>query len=164
VIAEVYFAWEQIPEELFDGKRDRAYAQSIAAREGFFRDLVALRAADGSIDRFLSAALLNEAFRGVRDYRDILRTWLFSLRLDQREKLPRIELEPVDSIVAEAAADDRYVVKGRGLLARTERRTRGRDIAMALLIQRWGLTSVQAHRSMIDRVLASQPGGSANYS
>ena len=91
VIAEVYFAWEQIPEELFDGKRDRAHAQSIAAREGFFRDLVALRSAESSIDRFLRRALLNEPFRGVHNHRDILHAWLSPLRDDQRSRPSHVE-------------------------------------------------------------------------
>ncbi len=91
VITEVYFAWEQIPEDLFEGKRDRAYAQSIAVREGLFRDLVALHAADGSIDRFLTTALLNKSFRKVPNSGEVLHAWHVPLRLDQAEQPQRVE-------------------------------------------------------------------------
>src|SRR6185295_3028955 len=102
VITEVYFAWEQIREGLFDGKHDRAYARSIAAREGFFRDVVVLRAAEGSIDSFLTAAYLNASFRKARNDREILRAWLASMSLDQRARVEHVAVNLQPETVAES--------------------------------------------------------------
>jgi tetratricopeptide (TPR) repeat protein len=82
-ITEVYVAWEQVPSDLFEEKDDKAYVQSIAVREGFFHDLVALRMVAGSIDAFQVKALLNSSYRAIRNHRDILRAWLVPLRLDR---------------------------------------------------------------------------------
>jgi len=109
VITEVYFAWEQIREGLFDGKHDRAYARSIAAREGFFRDVVVLRAAEGSIDSFLTAAYLNASFRKARNDREILRAWLASLSLDQRARVEHVAVNLQPETVAESVENIRQV-------------------------------------------------------
>ena len=82
VITEVYFAWEQVPEGLFDGKRDRAYVQAIAVREGFFRDLVGLRATAGSFKGFEEKVLHKSSFRALPNYEEILREWMVPLRGD----------------------------------------------------------------------------------
>jgi hypothetical protein len=108
-IAEVHFAWEQIPEDLFEGKRDRDHARSIAARAGLFRDLTAIREAEGSLDGFLKTALANKSFQKVHNRRDILRTWLVPLRLERRAQPLRIELDLVGSTVAEPAKEDRQL-------------------------------------------------------
>jgi hypothetical protein len=93
VIAEVHFAWEQIPENLFDGKRDRAYVRSSAVREGMFCDLVALRAGKGSIDSFLKTAYLNVQFRRISSHREILQAWLSPLRLDEMVQPRTVEAD-----------------------------------------------------------------------
>lgn len=110
VIAEVYFAWEQIPEELFDRKRDRSKAQSIAVREGFFRDLVALRAVESVVDSFLRTALLNKPFRRVHNRREILHAWMGPLR-SQATEPERDEVSLHAATVAEDTPIERLKLK-----------------------------------------------------
>lgn len=61
-IAEVHYAWEMIPAEVF-GQEERASVRAQAAQEGLFRDLVLLRAAESPVQPFLVSSLLRSKIR-----------------------------------------------------------------------------------------------------
>lgn len=118
VIAEVDFAWKQISEGLFANKGDKAYAQSIAVREGFFRDLVGLHARAGSFKGFEQRALHNSSFRALPNYDYILREWLTPLRAnsapDDLEKSS--ELAPRKAALSGPFASIRWIWKNGQLI------------------------------------------------
>src|SRR3954454_19793684 len=92
-IAEVYIGWENVPENVFLGDEDREYAQTIAVREGFFRDLVNMHVVAASVDSFLVSALLNVRFRTIRNYREILLAWIAPLRLNRQLVSSRTDVD-----------------------------------------------------------------------
>jgi small subunit ribosomal protein S4 len=79
-IAEVYFAWEQIPSPVFGTQADREFAASVVVREGLFRDLVLIRSQQKPLATFQFTHLDNAVFREVWNHREIALAWLSPLR------------------------------------------------------------------------------------
>lgn len=76
VIAETHGAWVSIPGHLFGTDNDRQHVLSLAVREGLFRELVATRAAEESLDGFVAKSLTKPTFRELPNARQALESWV----------------------------------------------------------------------------------------
>ncbi|HEY3568400.1 MAG TPA: tetratricopeptide repeat protein, partial [Thermoanaerobaculia bacterium] len=132
-ITEVYLAWEGVPESVFLENENREYAQTIAVREGFFRDLTNLCAAATSVDNFLISALLNVRFRTIRNHREVLQAWVAPLRLNRQLASPRADVDLNDEYPELSSEDDQ---KSRGGAYLLEKINRQKDSIVSAMIQR----------------------------
>lgn len=103
VIAEVHEAWERIPTHLFGTEDDRQHALSVAVKAGLFRDLVAIRAAHGAVDDFISKSLVNPPLANTQK---ILRLWVEGLKEPDAWTAPAPRVSYVAEDVVEYLADD----------------------------------------------------------
>ncbi len=102
-VRDVFDAWEQIPDRVFGEERNRSCALSVAIREGFFRQLVILRAEHRPVDGFLIEALRNAAFSRARNHRGILHDWFSPLREPKSSVPVDVDFDPGAQFVAEGA-------------------------------------------------------------
>jgi len=122
-VHDVFDAWEQIPDRVFEEERNRSFALSTAIREGFFRQLVILRAEHRPINEFLIEARRNAAFSRTRNHRDILRDWLAPLR-EPKSLTPTLHgvFDRSDQFVAEGDEEAQQWSRGsRELLVQIDR-------------------------------------------
>jgi restriction system protein len=165
VITEVYSAWKQIPEDLFEKKGDRTYTQSIAVREGFFRDLVVLLEAESSLDGFLSRSVANKAFQGVHNLGDILRAWLVPLRLKERAQSRRIEVNLGYSTILEDAEVHWPFPKNLSFagreseLAELREALLGRKLRSVAIVGVGGMGKTTLAKHVADAISSEYPGG-----
>ncbi len=81
LIFQVRSACDEIPGKYFDSSEDRSYFQSIAVREGLFKELVKIKAQERTVDSFLFESMTKPDIIGLRNYRQILHAWIEPLKL-----------------------------------------------------------------------------------
>lgn len=83
-IAEIAWAWREIPDEVFGSPGERAEAQTAAMRGGLFRDLVRARAEAREGEAFWRNGLLHPSVQILKNQRAVLQAWLSPFREDRR--------------------------------------------------------------------------------
>lgn len=88
-IQETRRAWDEIPDELFEGAAGRRRLQAAAVRTGLYKNL-ALAHLDGTaIDSSVDAALLNPTIHAVEGHRQAIIAWVALLRRPQKMRWER---------------------------------------------------------------------------
>ena len=151
-IREVCKAWDEIPPEAFGGQEEQAQFQSIAVRDGLFRQLAIECDGEAQGERLLIDSLRNPDIRKLRNHREILQLWTarFRRRSPVRTMKPDIE-EPIST--EDSSRRDR-----RGRRRRVDRESVLRKVnsQKALIIQAMRDRDLDRAAKVVDELIVFQ--------
>ena len=113
-IFQVRSAWDDIPDKYFGIDKDRSYFESIAIREGFFKELVKIKAEKRTVDSFLFESMTKSKVIGLQNYRQVLHAWIEPIKLKRVDtRQSQMDIEKFKRRLREKMAENRKAFEGK---------------------------------------------------